>query len=136
MEDIGCIGLGDVTVWDTRSTLDRRIFSGVDREKIGEALSSGRIVRLGGSIDLYVYIGRNDDYLMIPRTYCSCKGFLMNTIIESTRTHCSHLAALEVAGRDRIIDLSERLDPFDIIEIILEILESGRSNTLRKIIYS
>ncbi|MCE4617135.1 MAG: hypothetical protein F7C32_00925 [Desulfurococcales archaeon] len=126
--------MNGVSVWDTRRTLDEKAFGKTDRVKIGEALSSGRIIRLGGPQNFHVYLGVNEDYIMIPRTYCSCRGFYMNTLIEGTKTHCSHLAALEVAG-DRIIDLSEVLDPTLLVDIILEVINYGRSRMLRRLIY-
>ena len=134
MKDIRCTSLNGVSVWDTRRVLEKRKFGKSDRVKIGEALSSGRIVKLGGTGSFHVYLGVNEDYILIPRTYCSCKGFYMNTLIEGTKTHCSHLAALEVAG-DKIIDLSDKLNLTLLIDIMMEIIEYGRSRTLRRLIY-
>jgi len=124
-----------ITVDDLRESL--KTVEGIDRlgrTKAAEARAGRRFARILSNPPLYVYMGLNEDYLVIPRTFCSCNGFIIQVVGEGKRPYCSHLAALEIVGDD-YIDLSERLTVEDVVGIILELLYYKRSKILRRLVY-
>jgi len=42
---------------------------------------------------IWTAIGQNDEYLIHPKMYCSCKDFHMNVVIERKRNFCKHILA-------------------------------------------
>jgi predicted nucleic acid-binding Zn finger protein len=101
----------------------------------------GRFVELKASLSglkdtwsLWVYTGRERDYLLIPYTYCSCMDFLIRTVSMKTRTHCKHQVGLLIAMKKRLFKtINVTLE--ELYVIVTEILESGFSATLRRKLY-
>lgn len=85
----------------------------------------------GNSSVLWVYEGRERDYILIPGAFCSCKDFILRTIMSKKSRYCKHLLGVHIAinrGKYMSIDM----DPGEGFSIIREILDQGISRTLRK----
>ncbi|MEB3756887.1 MAG: hypothetical protein GSR79_08555 [Desulfurococcales archaeon] len=121
-----------VTINDTRQSL--RDLDEVDKAKIGEALAGRRFVKIHSNPDIFVYLGLDEDYVLVKDTYCSCNGFFIQVLGEGRKKHCSHLAALHNIGND-YIDLSHMYDIGELFTIILEVFYNNRSKTLRQLVY-
>ena len=67
-------------------------------EKVNEALHEKRVVKLvSDNVCLWVFNGKERDYVIIPRTYCSCKDFEFNVVMRSIRKSCYHLVTQYLA---------------------------------------
>jgi len=99
-----------------------------------------RFVKLSckqGSRDgfIWVYTGPRGDYLLVPRSFCSCKDFMIRTASTKKTLACKHLVGLELAVKlDRKREVSLSAD--DCVRIVFEILEKNVSPTLRKALYT
>ncbi|MCE4606113.1 MAG: hypothetical protein F7B59_02120 [Desulfurococcales archaeon] len=120
------------TVNDTRRSLSD--LDEVDKAKIGEALAGRRFVKIHANPDVFVYLGVDEDYILVKDTYCSCNGFFIQVLGEGRKKHCSHLAALHNIG-EGYTDLSHIYDIGELFTIILEVFYSNRSKTLRQLVY-
>lgn len=132
---------GQVDKLDKKS-VGKSIVTSLERppEKALDALKENRLLRLycrsSGTVvsELYVFFGKNRCYIMLPRTFCSCKDFEIGVIMRRSKGSCYHLIALELAisqGRLR----SEEVN-CDLIEAVaLEILLQDDSPTLRRLLY-
>ncbi|ABM80933.1 hypothetical protein [Hyperthermus butylicus] len=96
-----------------------------------------RVVRLARMpVELWVVLGRESDYLVVPGTYCSCPHFMIHVLGMGQLEPCYHLVAVELARRTgRFHDLSETLLPEKLADIVLEIVAGARTVTLRRILY-
>ncbi|MEM4527857.1 MAG: SWIM zinc finger family protein [Desulfurococcaceae archaeon] len=87
-----------------------------------------------GNKEYWVYMGPRSDYLIIPRTFCSCKDFIIRVIALKQTHFCKHLMGVEMAIRMkkfRVIEMKIE----DLMKIINEIMKSGFSTTLRRKMY-
>jgi len=109
-------------------------------EKALDSLKENRLLRLycrgGGEAvsELYVFLGKTRYYIMLPRTFCSCKDFEMGVVMKRSKGSCYHLIALDLAiaqGKLRI----EEVDCELIKAVALELLLKDDSPTLRKLLY-
>ena len=105
-----------------------------DRAKLGEALAGRRFVRILDEPPIFVYLGQDEDYVLIKDTFCSCNGFFIQVLGEGRKSHCSHLAALHNIGNN-YIDLSGRLGREEVFTVLLEVLYNNRSKTIRRTVY-
>ena len=121
-----------VTISDMRQSL--RDLDEIDKAKIGEALAGRRFVKIHANPDIFIYLGLDEDHVLVKDTYCSCNGFFIQVLGEGRKKHCSHLAALHNIGKD-YIDLSHVYDIDELFTIILEVFYSNRSKSLRQIVY-
>jgi predicted nucleic acid-binding Zn finger protein len=121
-----------ITINDMRSSLND--LDDVDKAKIGEARAGKRFVKIHSDPDIFVYLGLDEDYVILKDIYCSCNGFFIQVLGEGKKKHCSHLAALHNIDDD-YLDLSDSFDTDKLFTIILEVLYSNRSKTLRRIVY-
>jgi len=104
--------------------------------RVKEGIYENRIVKchvVHGEV-LWFYLGKNEIYLVIPETYCSCLDFLINVVERKTVPSCYHLVVqvlAEVYGKyrsTRNITLLERE------KILSEIERYGYSPTLARIL--
>lgn len=107
-------------------------------EKALEALRERRLVRLfcrrGGELaELYVFYGKDRNYIMIPRTFCSCKDFELNVVSRRLRATCYHLVSLELAISQNKVRVME-VDCDTLENIFLELLLGEYSITLKRIL--
>ncbi len=112
---------------------DEQYVEKFEHPRIAEALQGTRYVRISLSPEMWVYLGRKEDHVLVPRLYCSCLDFLVNVVGRRRKSPCYHLAGLELArklGRTR--DLSSLAGP-RAPRIVLEILEHGFSGELRRL---
>ncbi len=126
---------------DKRS-VDKSVVTSLEKppEKALEALKENRLLRLycrsSGRIvsELYVFLGKSRCYIMLPRTFCSCKDFEIGVVMRRSKGTCYHLVALDLAisqGKLR----SEEVDCELIEAVALELLLQDDSPTLRKLLY-
>lgn len=126
---------------DVRETRSRISMDLLGKEEVVRELAplayTYRFVRLttaDKASDLWVYMGPQRDYVVIPGTYCSCMDFTIRVISQGVSPYCKHLLALEVArtrGKYREVRVSET----EAVKVIGEALSRGFSKTLREILY-
>ncbi|NPA04555.1 MAG: hypothetical protein GXO09_00465 [Crenarchaeota archaeon] len=107
------------------------------RGKAWEAAESGRVVLLAGTRPrLWVVIGEEADYIVLPGTYCSCPHFMIRVLGEAEDKPCYHLVAVEAVRRGRagrLVAVDATTD--ELADILSEALLTGRSRTLRRLLY-
>jgi len=104
--------------------------------KAERSVKEGRIIRLSlenSRISVYVFLGKNKDYLMY-QNYCSCPYFAFKSLYtEKDLGGCYHLLALNKAlERDVVFTIYVSEDVFK--DIIFEIYTMEKSFILRKLI--
>jgi predicted nucleic acid-binding Zn finger protein len=108
-------------------------------EKALEAVHERRVVRLrcrggGEGIELYVFHGRERDYLVFPRRFCTCKDFELNVVVRRAKGTCYHLVAYELAvARNSLRDVEVECET--LLNIALEVLLTQRSPTLQRLLF-
>jgi len=108
-------------------------------EKALEAVQERRVVRLRcrGSeegVELYVFHGRDRDYLVFPRRFCTCKDFELNVVVRRAKGTCYHLVACELAvARNSLRDVEVGCET--LFDIALEVLLTQRSPTLQRLLF-
>jgi len=107
--------------------------------KVIEAITARRFVRLvidkdGLINELWVFIGKERDYILIPCLYCSCPDFTINVLSKGVKKFCYHLVALEIARRSNAYKELE-VEPNDLVKIVLEIVINNFSSYLRRLLY-
>ena len=81
--------------------------------------------------ELWLYLGREYDYLIIPGAYCSCRDYIIRTIINKTSRYCKHQVGVYLAlKKNKYLTLNTTLE--EAYQIIREILERGFSLLVRK----
>ena len=88
----------------------------------------------GGEAPTWLYVGRRQDHVIVPKMYCTCKSFVIKVMAKKQRLSCKHLVAQWIAEtnntyRELYITIREYMD------IINEISRYGFSPTLRKLLY-
>ncbi len=119
----------------------------VAREAVEAALLS-RFVRVrSGSLELWVYMGPNQDHLLVtsrppggPRraeepVYCSCASFQLRFLSEEEALACKHVYGLRLVLRGLAPHLEVAVeDPAQLADIVAEVMGQGRSRTLRRLL--
>ncbi len=112
---------------------DEQYVEGFQHPRIAEALQGTRYIRISVHPEAWVYLGRREDHVLVPRLYCSCLDFLVNVVGRRRKSPCYHLVGLELARKlGRVKDLSSLAGP-QAPKIMLEILEHGFSRELRRL---
>ncbi len=114
----------------------------LENKSITSSLALKRLVKprllfIGGDIEPHVwfYVGPRGDYVIVPKTYCSCKDFVINVMSRKKKRVCRHLIIQFIGSRKglyRVVDIRD-LETFS--KIIHEILDINISPTLRKLLY-
>ena len=115
-----------------RFLADKEFLESFKHEKIGAAVAEKRYHRILSRPEVWVYMGRERDYVLVPRLLCSCPDFMINVVARRRSKPCYHLVGLEKAviqGSYMALDLSFE----DALRIIYEVLDSGFSPTLRRL---
>ncbi len=128
-----------MSVEETRRILVSILERGVDYVSLGT--HEGRFVELRAiltnttsSWSMWVYVGRERDYVLIPYIYCSCMDYLVRTVFLKTRSYCKHQLGLLVAIRRGLFKtIAVTLE--ELYAIVDEIVERGFSATLRRKLY-
>ncbi len=120
---------------DISKEIDRAIVEGYKHPKLTEAIAGIRFVELiiEGTTLLWIFMGKSEDHIIIPRTYCSCKDFIIHVLSQKRKLFCYHLVAQVIAekeGKYRRVNV----DIDTCSRIINEVLEKGFSTTLRRIV--
>jgi predicted nucleic acid-binding Zn finger protein len=89
-------------------------------------------IRINGvGLELWFYMGRERDYVLIPGVYCSCRDFTLRTIINKTSSFCKHQVGLYSAlARGRYVELDLSMD--EAYVVVRELLDKGLSLALRR----
>jgi len=82
---------------------------------------------------LIFFKGRDRDYFIIRKRFCTCKDFEFNVVLRRRKPACYHLVAAELAERSGVAR-KLRLSINDFYDIMYELILDGRSNTLRKLL--
>jgi predicted nucleic acid-binding Zn finger protein len=128
-----------MSVEETRKVLMSILERGVDQASL--SIYEGKYVELKAilkntvdSWSMWVYMGRERDYILIPYVYCSCMDYLVRTVFLKTRSYCKHQLGLLVAIKKGLFKtITVTLE--ELYTIIDEILEKGFSITLRRKLY-
>jgi len=78
-----------------------KIFGDRVQKAIG-LVSSNKVVKytfVPSKIIRWVVVGHEKEYLVIEKTFCSCKGFIYTTLLRKGAPSCYHLLARELAER-------------------------------------
>jgi len=128
-----------MSVEETRRVLVSVLERGIDYASLG--VHEGRFVELKAvltnttsSWSMWVYMGRERDYVLIPYIYCSCMDYLVRTVFLKTRSYCKHQLGLLVAIR-RGLFKTTAVTLEDLYTIVDEVIERGFSVTLRRKLY-
>lgn len=124
-------GEASYRILDLEAQLSSQEFlSAYRHSKLASALKNRRLILISRNPELWVYMGRTRDYLVIPRTYCSCRDFLVNTVGRMKPRPCYHLVAQVLAEKNNLYrDLTWMQNAWIVVE---EILDHEFSRTLRK----
>lgn len=121
------------------ASLRKRILERAETAHSDEQWLAGmlRLVRLQQyPIELWVALGREYDYIIIPYMFCSCPHFVIRVTGGASLEPCYHLVAVHIAlSTSRFHDLSKTLTSDTVEAILLEIITHGRSSLLRKVLY-
>jgi predicted nucleic acid-binding Zn finger protein len=80
---------------------------------------------------IWIYTGRQRDYVLVPGLFCSCKDFTLRTIIGRISNYCKHQLGLYIAiSRKKYLELT--MLPNEAYTIIMEVVDKGFSPLLRK----
>ena len=86
--------------------------------------------------ELWLAMGREGDYLVVPGTFCSCPHYRYRVAWGLSSEPCYHMVAVEIARRTgRYHDLTETLTEDDVETIIHEVVAAGRSAHLRRLLH-
>ncbi|MEM0001442.1 MAG: SWIM zinc finger family protein [Desulfurococcaceae archaeon] len=83
--------------------------------------------------EIWIYAGRERDYILLPGVFCSCKDFILRTVINKTSKYCKHQLGVYIAiSRKKYVELNVKLE--EAYVIMQEILDKGFSISLRRMI--
>jgi len=99
--------------------------------------SNLRLIRIQREpIELWVAMGRERDYILIPDSFCSCPHFTIRVARGQSAEPCYHLVAARMAQMlARFHDLADTLSRDERRQVIIEVLYHGRSSLLRRKLY-
>lgn len=98
------------------------------------AIREKRIVRAHvNGRDFTFFKGKDRDYFLVRRLFCTCKDFEFNVVLRRKKPACYHLIATEVAEREGTVK-ELQLSTGEFYDIMYELILNGRSNTLRKLL--
>ena len=98
------------------------------------AIRERRVVRVNVEGRSFTFFkGRDRDYFIVRRYFCTCKDFEFNVVLRRKRPACYHLVATEVAEREGTVR-ELRLSTDELYDIMYELILDGKSNTLRKLL--
>ncbi len=93
-----------------------------------------RVVKLvTNDLEFFVVMGRGGDYLLTPKTFCSCKDFEINVVMRNKRKSCYHLVGLELAIKENLLR-EVKVGFNELLDIVFECIYEGKSRTLRKLL--
>jgi len=103
-----------------------------------EAALERRVVRLRckedeEGVELYVFHGKDRDYLVFPGRFCTCKDFELNVVIRRAKGACYHLVAYEISrARNSLRDVKVTCEV--LFNVVLEVLLTQKSPTLQRLL--
>jgi predicted nucleic acid-binding Zn finger protein len=118
----------------TREAIVRGLES--DTARVLSDVLEYRFVKVNTKLDseeraIWIYAGRQRDYVLVPGLFCSCKDFTLRTVISRTSNYCKHQLGLYVAiSRKRYLELT--ISPNEAYTIIMEVIDKGFSPLLRR----
>ncbi|MEB3816963.1 MAG: SWIM zinc finger family protein, partial [Desulfurococcales archaeon] len=99
--------------------------------KARAAAYSGRLVKIWSDPRIYVYMGDHGDHVIVDGVYCSCEAFIYSVLRGGNP--CYHVLAARMPGA-RVREV--KVDVNDAWNIVYEVLSTGFSPTLRRLLYS
>jgi len=91
-----------------------------------------RVTLLSRRAGIYAFMGDEEDYLIIPHTYCSCPDFRIRVLLRGEKKHCYHLLAACLSITNGLVHELASEDDNVIYAVLREIFTQGRSATLRR----
>lgn len=93
-----------------------------------------KVVKLvTNNLEIFIVMGKGGDYLLTPKTFCSCKDFEINVVMRNKKKSCYHLVGLELAiNKDLLKEVKVEFN--ELIDIVFECIYEGKSRTLRKLL--
>lgn len=89
-----------------------------------------RIVSLSRKHKFFVFLGDDEDYVLLPYIYCSCPDFRIRVLAKREKRYCYHLLALCLAINNDMI-VNYELKDNDIYMVLREIFKKNKTITLR-----
>ena len=114
----------------------KELMTSLKLESIRKAVSSvyeKRIVKLDPNLDIYVFQGEDEDYLIIPYIYCSCPDYRIRVLAKGEKSYCYHLLALCLAITNNMYVHIKSVEDNVIYIVIKEIIMTGKSYTLKSL---
>ena len=80
--------------------------------KVLEILDKGitKCIFLPSNREIWVVTGKNDEYMIYPKIFCSCYDFYKNACLLKKRPFCKHLLAQVILEAFRVYDVLELQD--------------------------
>lgn len=82
---------------------------------------------------IWIYVGVDRDYIVLPRVYCSCTSFSIE-VIGGRRSFCKHLVYQLISEAQRSYRVIE-VDYETLHRVVKEIMDLNISTSLRRILY-
>lgn len=120
---------------DIGKAIEKALSEGYKHPKLAEAITGTRFIKVNvdGKTLIWIFMGRREDHIIIPRTYCSCKDFIIHVLSQRRKLFCYHLVGQVIAEREKKYrEVNVDLKTCSII--VDEILDKGISVTLRRIL--
>lgn len=83
---------------------------------------------------VWFYVGVRD-YVVIPKTYCSCMDFVVNVMSRKSKLVCRHLLIQYISEKTNTYREVRVNDNEELSRIISEVININISPTLRKLLF-
>lgn len=103
-------------------------------EKAKAAANRGRIFVVWENPTIAIFLGKNEDYAVLPPFYCSCKDFSLNVIARGKRRACYHILSYCLSRSAGNLSIMKASDSIELISMIRDVIATGRAEKLRKLI--
>ncbi len=78
---------------------------GSDNAEALNLVRDGRVKKyVFNGIALWVVVGKERDYLVLPDIYCSCEDFYVRVVSRMEKKYCIHLLAQRIAEKNEKYD--------------------------------
>ncbi|RLG45818.1 MAG: hypothetical protein DRN81_00050 [Thermoproteota archaeon] len=89
-----------------------------DHAEAENLVKDGKVKKyIFNGVVLWVVVGKERDYLVLPNIYCSCEDFYVRVVSRMEKKYCIHLIAQKIAEEDKKYDVY-RLDRKELRKII------------------
>ncbi len=77
-----------------------------DNVEAENLVKDGRVKKyIFNDVVLWVVVGKERDYLVLPNIYCSCEDFYVRVVSRMEKKYCIHLIAQKIAEESKEYDI-------------------------------